>query len=417
MNFETQQQKPAIKYSMAGLTFILASLAWLGPFSIDTYLPSIPAIGESLDVPTAQVQQTMTVFLFFFAAMSLWHGALADAFGRRRLTLISLVMYLAASIGCALSENIFILMVFRAIQGTTAGVGLIVGRAVIRDLFEGARAQRLMSHVAAIFTIAPVMGPLLGGWLQVWLGWRSIFALMALLAGIVLFSCWRSLPETLPKKLRQPFNAGFLARSYWKVLSNPPFLMAGACLSFVNAGFFIYIMGAPVFLMEHLKLRETQFILLFLPIAVGMMGGAWISGRCAGKITGEKTILAGFLVMIAAAAGNVVLNLLLPPTVPWSLLPVFIYVTGMAIAMPSLTLISLDLFPAQRGLAASCQGFIGLGGNSVVSAFVALIWGSALSFSLTMLVMLAGGVGTILLYWHFVKRRKTADTAAAPEAA
>jgi MFS transporter, DHA1 family, multidrug resistance protein len=401
---ESKRQNFPPHYSLPMLTFILAALAWLGPFSIDTYLPSIPSIGESLNVPTAQVQQTMTVFLFFFAFMSLWHGAIADAYGRRRLTLISLGLYLAASVGCALSGNIAILMIFRAVQGATAGVGMIIGRAVIRDLFEGAQAQRLMAHVAAIFTIAPVMGPLMGGWLQVWLGWRSIFVLMALLAAIVLASCWRSLPETLPREQRQPLKAGFLARSYWKVLSNPPFLMAGACLSFVNAGFFIYIMGAPVFLMEHLQLSETQFIYLFLPIAVGMMGGAWISGRCAGKITGQKTMLVGFVVMIIAALGNVGLNLLLPPMVPWSLLPIFIYVTGMAIAMPSLTLIALDLFPVQRGLAASCQGFIGLGGNSVVAAFVALIWGSALSFSVTMLLMLSGGVVTILLYVYFMKK-------------
>ena len=389
---------------MAGLTFVLAALSWLGPFSIDTYLPSIPAISKSLNAPTGQVQQTMTVFLFFFALMSLWHGAISDAYGRRRQVLIALSVFLAASIGCALAGNVHTLLFLRAVQGATAGAGMIIGRAVVRDLFDGAAAQRLMSHVATIFTIAPVMGPVVGGWLQVTFGWRSIFVAIASLAGFLLFSSYKLFPETLPRERRQPLNARFLARSYWKVLTTPPFLMACGSMSLANAGFFIYLLGAPVFLMQHLKLRETQFIYLFLPISVGMVIGAWISGRCAGKITGRKTIFIGYVVMSSAALANLVLNMLAPPMLPWSLVPIFIYVIGMSMAMPSLTLMTLDLFPKQRGLAASCQGFIGLGGNSIVSAFLALVWGTPLSLACTMTGLLAISVAMILLYTHFMKR-------------
>jgi len=391
---------------MAGLTFVLAALSWLGPFSIDTYLPSIPAISKTLHAPTGQVQQTMTVFLFFFALMSLWHGAISDAYGRRRQVLIALTVFLAASIGCALAGNVHTLLFFRAVQGATAGAGMIIGRAVVRDLFDGAAAQRLMSHVATIFTIAPVMGPVVGGYLQVSFGWRSIFVAIACLAGFLLLSSYKLLPETLPKQRRQPLNARFLARSYWNVLTTPPFLMACGSMSLANAGFFIYLLGAPVFLMQHLKLRETQFIYLFLPISVGMVIGAWISGRCAGKISGGKTILTGYVVMSTAAIANLLLNLLAPPMLPWSLVPIFVYVIGMSIAMPSLTLRTLDLFPKQRGLAASCQGFIGLGGNSVISAFLALVWGTPLSLAFTMISLLAVAVGMILLYAHFMKRFK-----------
>ncbi|MDI9613135.1 MAG: multidrug effflux MFS transporter [Acidobacteriota bacterium] len=396
-------------FSMAGLTFVLAALSWMGPFSIDTYLPSIPAIGESLGAPTAAVQQTMTAFLFFFALMSLWHGAISDAYGRRRLTLLSLAIFLAASVGCALSTSVQMLMFFRALQGTTVGAGMIIGRAVVRDLFDGAAAQRLMSHVATIFTIAPVLGPVLGGWFQVWFGWRSIFVFMAGMAAFLLLSCWKFLPETLPAARRQRLNAGYLARSYWKVMTQPAFLMASASLSLVNAGFFIYIMGAPVFLMTHLGLKETQFLYLFLPMAVGMVIGAWISGRCAGHLSGEKTIMVGYVVMIVGALANLALNLALPPMIPWSLVPLFVYVTGMSIAMPSLTLITLDLFPSQRGLAASCQGFLSLAGNSAVSAFVALVWGTTLSLALTMVTMLALGMVTIVLYARFMKRAPQAE--------
>lgn len=393
-----QVRKVPIGFSLAGITFVLASLSWIGPFSIDTYLPSLPSIASDFSAPEAQVQQTVTVFLFVFAVMSLWHGALSDAYGRRRLTIISLAVFLIASAGCALAINVHLLMFFRALQGATAGTGMIVGRAVVRDLFEGAEAQRLMSHVATIFTIAPVMAPVVGGWLQVWFGWRSIFVFLVLLSGFLLVGCVRWLPETLDEKDRQPLKPAFLARSYWKVMTARPFLMASGSMAFTNAGFFIYIIGAPVFLMKHLGLRETQFLWLFLPISVGMIIGAWISGRCAGRISGNQTIYLGYGVMTVAAASNVALNLLLPPMLPWSIVPPFIYVIGMSIAMPSLTLLTLELFPEQRGLAASCQGFINLSANSVVSAFVALVWGSCLSLAYTELVMLAAGLVTLLLY-------------------
>jgi DHA1 family bicyclomycin/chloramphenicol resistance-like MFS transporter len=409
LNQQVKARKLPAGFSMAGVTFVLAALSWIGPFSIDTYLPSLPFISKDFHVPTGQVQQTMTAFMLFFAIMSIWHGAISDAYGRRRLTLISLSIFVAASAGCALSPGVHFLMFFRAVQGATAGAGMIVGRAVVRDLFEGPAAQRLMSHVATIFTIAPVVAPVVGGWLQVWFGWRSVFAFMGVLSGFVLVSCLRALPETLPVEKRQRLQPAFLARSYWRVLTKPAFLMACGSMAFISAGFFIYILSAPIFLMKHLHLGATQFLWLFLPNSAAMVIGAWISGRCAGRISGNQTIFAGYAVMTIAAIGNVLLNLLLPPMLPWSILPIFIYVIGMSIATPSLTLLTLDLFPTQRGLTASCQGFISLGANSIVSAFVALVWGTPLSLACTELTLLGLGVVTLLVYLKAMKRQNLVD--------
>ena len=203
-----EEKKIPEGFSKAGLTFVLAALTWIGPFSIDAYLPSLPAIAESLHVSVAHVQQTMTVFLLVFAVTSLWHGAISDAYGRRRLTLISLVLFLLASLGCTMADNMHLLMFFRAMQGATAGTGMIVGRAIVRDLFDGAEAQRLMARVAAIFSIAPIVAPVLGGWFQVWFGWRSIFIFMALLSGTLFLSCRRMLPETLSHENRQRLEPG-----------------------------------------------------------------------------------------------------------------------------------------------------------------------------------------------------------------
>jgi len=390
-------------FSIAGLTFVLAALSWVGPFSIDTYLPSIPAISENLNAPTAKVQQTMTAFLFFFAVMSLWHGAISDAYGRRKPVLISMGFFLAASLGCAFSNSVELLMFFRAVQGATAGAGMIIGRAVVRDLFEGAAAQRIMSHVATIFTVAPVMAPVIGGWFQVWFDWRSIFFFMTVMAAFILVSCLRLFPETLPSEERQRLNIAFLGKSYWKVMTTMPFLAACLALSFINIGFFIYILSAPMFLAKHLGLKETQYIVLFLPMSIAMVIGAWISGRCAGKMSGMKTIGIGFIVMSVAAIGNLILNIMVAPALPWTLVPIILYVLGMSISAPSLTLISLDLFPSQRGLASSCQGFLSLGASSIMSAFIAFFWATTLSLAWTMLIILAGGAILILLYKVTVK--------------
>ena len=393
----TEHQLP-VGFSVTGLTFVLAALSWVGPFSIDTYLPSIPAISENLNAPTAQVQQTMTAFLFFFAVMSLWHGAISDAYGRRKPVLISMGFFLAASLGCAFSNNVALLMVFRAVQGATAGAGTIIGRAVVRDLFKGAAAQRIMSHIATMFTVAPVMAPVIGGWFQVWFNWRSIFFFMTVMAAFILVSCLKLFPETLPREERQCLNIVFLGKSYWKVMTAIPFLSSCLALSLISIGFFIYILSAPMFLARHLCLKETQYIVLFLPMSIAMVIGAWISGRFAGKLSGMKTIGIGFIVMSIAAVSNVVLNMMIAPALPWTLAPVIIYVLGMAITSPSLTLISLDLFPSQRGLAASCQGFLSLGASSVMSAFIAFFWETTLSLAWTMLIIFAFGAILLLIY-------------------
>jgi DHA1 family bicyclomycin/chloramphenicol resistance-like MFS transporter len=403
---ETKDRRLPAGYTLGGVTFVLAALSWIGPFSIDTYLPSLPSIAQSLTVSVPQVQQTMTAFLLFFAIMSLWHGAISDAYGRRRLTIISLSVFLAASAGCAVAGSVQMLLFFRALQGATAGAGMIVGRAIVRDLFDGAAAQRLMSHVATIFTVAPVLAPVIGGWFQVWFGWRSIFIFLVFLSAFLVFSCWRFLPETLPREQRQRLEARFLARSYWRVLTTPPFLLACGSMAFTSAGFFIYILAAPMFLMKQLGLRETQFLWLFGPMSAGMMIGAWISGYFAGKISGNRTIFTGYAIMTIAAIGNLLYNFLFPPMIPWSIVPLVIYVIGMSAAMPSLTLLTLDLFPQQRGLAASCQGFIGLVANSVVSAFVPLIWATTRSMAWTCITMLSAGVVTALLYMRAMKKHE-----------
>jgi len=369
----------------------------LGPFSIDTYLPSFHDIAEKLGATPIQVQQTLSAYLAAFALMTLWHGALADRFGRRRVILLALALFAIASAGCAFAASIGQLWFWRAMQGVTAGAGIVISRAIVRDLYDGPAAQRLMSQITMMFALAPAIAPVIGGWLQTLFGWRSIFAFLVLSTAALWLACWKLLPETLPPAKRQSLQPAYLGRTYWKVMTSPPFLFACAALSLNFAGFFIYVLSAPVFLMKHLGIPETGFLWLFGPAMAGLMSGSWLSGRLAGKVTPGRTIALGYLVMSCAALGNVGINLALPPGLPLSVVPLFVYTLGMALAMPSLTLLALDPFPAQRGLAASCQTFFQSGFNSLAAALIApALWGSTLTLALGMAGLMGlGGIAAV----------------------
>ncbi len=380
------------KQNTRGIAMLLASLSALGPFAIDTYLPSFPEIAETLQATPLQVQQTLSAYLFSFAVMTLWHGAISDRFGRRRVILVALALFGLASAGCTLATRIEHLWFWRAMQGVSAGAGIVISRAIVRDLYDGAAAQRLMAQITMMFALAPAIAPVIGGWLQTWFGWRAVFVFLTLSTAGLWLACRKLLPETLPPEKRQSLQPAYLGRTYWKVLTSPGFLLACAALSLNFAGFFVYVLSAPVFLMRHLGLPETAFLWLFGPAMGGLMSGAWLAGRLAGRVSPGRCIALGYAVMAGAALLNLTVNLTLPPGLPWSVAPLFVYTTGMSLAMPSLTLFALDPFPAQRGLAASCQTFFQSASNGVAAALVApLLWGSTLTLALGMAGLMALG--------------------------
>ncbi len=382
-----------------GIALLLAALSALGPFSIDTYLPSFHEIAEKLHATPLEVQQTLTAYLLPFAAMTLWHGAISDALGRRRVILAALVLFGLASAGCAFATRIEQLWILRGLQGITAGAGIVISRAIVRDLFDGPPAQRLMSRITMMFALAPAMAPLVGGWLQSVFGWRSVFAFLALMTVVLGLAVWRLLPETLPAEKRQSLRVGYLASSYRRVLTSPRFLLACGALAFNFAGFFIYVLSAPMFLMTHLGVAETGFLWLFGPAMGGLMGGSWLAGRMAGRLSLPRTIAWGYGVMALAAALNLGLNAALAPALPWSVAPLFVYTLGMALAMPCLTLYALDPFPQQRGLAASCQTFLQSSGNGLAAGLLApALWASTRTLAAGMAALLT--VGAICAWAH-----------------
>ena len=384
------------------LALLLACLGMIGPFSIDTYLPAFAGIGASLGATPLQMQQTLSSYLLGFAVMNLFHGALSDSLGRRPVVLAGAALFTLASVGCALSQSIGQLVFFRALQGMSAGAGMVVSRAIIRDMFPPADAQRVMSQVTIYFGIAPAVAPLFGGLLFAHGGWHSIFWLLAVLGLLLWLANWRWLPETLHASARQPFEAGHLMRGYWQLLRNPHFLMLVLASGVPFNGVFLYVLSAPVFLGEVLGLAPTQFFWFFILSVGGIMGGAFLSGRMAGRAKPRHQIRHGFLIMLLTSLVNVTLNLLFTPHAAWALLPLAVFSFGWALMVPAVTLLALDQAPDRRGMASSIQACIGSLANAMVAGLVApLVMHSAIALALTSMGMM--GVGVVA--WIWVKPR------------
>ena len=262
---------------------LLAALATIGPFAVDTYMPAFGGMSQDLHATTLEMQQTLSVYLGTFAFMFLFHGALSDSYGRKPVILVGLSIFAIASVGCALSQSIGQLIFFRALQGASVGAGMVVGRAMIRDLFDNTEAQKMMSMVTLWFGLAPAVAPILGGHLYTWFGWQSIFWFMAAITLILMVMSHFGFHETLPEERRHSFRPRPLLLGYREVGASPKFLLLSLAVGLNFNGFFLYILSAPVFLPEHLKLGPQQYAWLFLPGIVGIMTGAYLSGRAAGK--------------------------------------------------------------------------------------------------------------------------------------
>lgn len=384
------------------LALLLALLSMIAPFAVDTYLPAFSGIAQSLGATPVQMQQTLSSYLFGFALMNLFHGALSDSFGRRPVVLGGIALFTLASAGCALSESIGALVFFRFLQGMSTGAGVVVSRAVIRDMFPPQQAQKVMSQVTIYFGIAPAVAPIIGGWVFVHLGWHSVFWLLTVLGILLWFAVHRLLPETLHADQRQSFAPRPLMRGYAQLMSSPQFLLLALASGIPFNGMFLYVLSAPAFLGELLQLAPDQFFWFFVLNIGGIMAGAWLSGRQAGRWAPKTQIRHGFVLMLLSGVLNLVLNLLFQAHVSWALLPIMAFSFGWALVVPVVTLLLLDLYPERRGMASSLQACIGAVSNGFVAGALApLVMHSTVGLAAASLGLLLVG----LLAWLYLRRR------------
>jgi DHA1 family bicyclomycin/chloramphenicol resistance-like MFS transporter len=382
---------------------LLGALAMFGAFSIDTMFPAFPDIAAEFGVGKVAMQQTISVYLFAYAVMSLLHGPLSDAIGRRRVIIGGLAVFTVASVGCALAPGMGWLLFFRLIQGLSAGVGMIVGRAVVRDVFDGHDAQRLMSQVSMIFGLAPAIAPVIGGWLLGWADWRAIFWFLAAFGALVLLAVLLALPETHPHSARKSMRASDLWHGNVAMLRNHTFVHLSLIASCNFGALFLYISSASAFVLDILHLNAQQFGWFFAPMISGMMLGAFTSGRLAGRVSGTTLANTGFIVCTSATLVNLLYNLLTSnPVLPWAVLPLMLNAFGVALAFPIITLLILDMYPRQRGAASSLQAFISLGLNAIIAGVLAAAIGA--NAALLAATTAAFSVCAGLLWWRYLRR-------------
>jgi DHA1 family bicyclomycin/chloramphenicol resistance-like MFS transporter len=310
------------------------------------------------------------------------------------------LVFTLASIGAALAPSFSWLLAFRALQGLSAGGGRVVGQAIVRDRFEGAAAQRLMSQIVMVFGLAPAIAPVIGGYLHAAFGWRSVFVFMVAIGLLLLIASHRFLEESLEPQSRIRFHPITLVENYCIALQSPRFVARSLSIGFAFGGLGLYISAAAGFVIGILKLPETAFAWLFVPMVGGMVIGSAISARLAKRMNPATTLRLGFACMAAAALANLAYNALFAAAVPWAVLPIMFYTLGLGLSSPGMTLMTLDLFPRMRGLAASLMSFVQTLIFSLISGIIApLLFGSAfkLAFGVFVLFVLGAicwGIGT-----------------------
>jgi DHA1 family bicyclomycin/chloramphenicol resistance-like MFS transporter len=373
------------------LSLVLAGLAALAPFAIDTYLPAFPGLELALVASPLQLQQSLTFYLLPYALMTLWHGAISDSIGRITTIKLGLGVFVLASIGCAFANNIETLWFFRALQGLSGGAGNVVARAMVRDLFEGPQAQRVMATVQMLFGIAPAVAPIIGG-LLLGIHWQAIFVFLALYAAISLWAAVRYLPETMPQAKRMPLSAKKVLSSYRLIFSDKEFNLVVLASATNFAAFFIYVLASPVFLVKHLGLSDQQFGYMFIPTVCGMVLGSYLAKRAAGVYTSQQVLKVAYAWMAAMVLLNLVVCLNLAVSPLFNILPVALFNVGMALAMPILSLAALDRHAKIRGTAASGQAFVQMLLSTVSAGLIVpLVWAEPFGLAMAMAAYLLFG--------------------------
>ena len=370
----------------------LAALASLAPFAIDTYLPAFHILSEDLLASPEAIQQSLTFYLLPYTIMLLFHGPISDGIGRIKTMQWGLLLFLFASLGCAFSTTVESLWFFRALQGIGGGAGSVVARAMVRDLYEGAEAQRVMATVQILFGIAPAIAPMIGG-LLLGFHWQGIFIFLALYAAVSMFMGLKILPETMKKNMLVPFSLKSIIERYKLLLTNREFILLILSVSANFSAFFIYVLASPVFLIDHLGFTSQQFGYLFIPTVTGMMIGSFIAKKTAGVVNSSLVLKFGYYFMFFISLSNLLFCSFMPNNPFFNIGFIALYNIGMASAMPIISLAALDCFPKIRGTAASGQAFMQMLFSSVVAGFlVPILWFSTFGLSLGLFFLISFGL-------------------------
>ena len=383
------------------LTLLLSLLTALGPLTMDMYLPSLPAIGQALDASTAAVQLTISSYLLGFAVGQILYGPLSDRVGRRPVILAALVIYVAATVVCAVAQTIGILIAVRFVQALGGAGCIVLARAAVRDLYSGERAGRELSLMGSITAFAPIVAPAIGGLLQDAFGWRASFYLLVVFALVAGATAARFLPETLRQRASGPFSFGAMGALYRSVLVHRGFLANLGILVAAFVGLFAWISGAPFVMQGLYAMTPVAFGAAYAVGAAGYMVGAYVAARVVMRLGLDRTVGMGAVIMAAgglAMAASVALGL---SSVAWLVGTMTIYLVGMGLVLPQTQAGALTPFADSAGTASSLLGFAQQSSAAIAAAAIGHFLGYS-AWPVAGTIGVAGVVGLVL--WVTTRR-------------
>lgn len=352
---------------------------------------------DDLGVTPWEAQQTVSLFFVACAFMSLWHGALADAYGRRRTILACLAILCLSALGSVFVERIEQLWGLRLAQGLASGAGLVISRAMVRDLHSGFAAQRMLSHILMVQTLALAIIPVIGIGLTQTFGWRAIFVAITAIALLLGLIYWRWLPETLAPERRQSLHPVLLWQAYREVLGCPSFLRLSAAHVANWVCMVIYVVSAPAFVIHLLGKSAADVYLVYVPVALGLLAGFLLFPRIARRWRVAGALAVAYGVLAFAILTNLALCWWVPPG-SIHVLPLCLYSIGLALALPILVGRALEPLGERSGVAASCQTFMQFAMMAVAAGLlVPLLWDSLIKLALGTGLLTALGAVALLL--------------------
>jgi len=381
-----------------GVTALLGLLTAFGPLATDIYIPSMPEIGRLLGASAGEVQLTLSSYLVGIAIGQIIYGPLCDRYGRKPVLLIALTLFCTASFACAMAPNIESLIVARALQALGGAATVVVPRAIVRDLYSGARAGRELSRIGAIMSFAPIIAPLIGGIVQSTLGWRANFGVIVGIGVFATIIAWRVMPETLHLRSTELLSIGSVLRGYRTVARDREFVFNAGIVAFSYAGLFAWISGSPFVLQGLYGLSPLEFGVAFSISCVGSIVGAALGAYLVVRIGLELTIGLGTLAL--ATGGLAMLASLafgLPP-VSSLVASVVLYHTGFMLAMPQAVAAAMMSSPDRAGAASSLVGVVQQLSAALLGAIVGYTLGRTawpLAASVTAMGCLALGLWVI----------------------
>lgn len=335
---------------------VLGLLSAIGPFATDMYLPALPAIGQNLQASTSQVQASLMAFFIAMGAGQIVYGPVSDMVGRKAPLYAGLSLFAIASVGCALADDIGTLVLFRFMQGLGACAAVVVPRAVVRDLHTGHDAARLMALLMLVFSVSPIVAPLLGSVLTEWIGWRSLFWVVTVLALLGLVLVAAGLPETRLAAQRTDSSLRSALAAYGVLLRDRHFLGLVLIGSFGVSSFFVYLANSPFVLIELFGLTPRQYGVVFASNAISFIGASQLTGRLGRRLGLQTLVRRAVLGFAGAMVLSVLLNLAGVDRLDLLVALLFIGFGFLGLVMPSTAVLALDRHGAIAGTASALMG-------------------------------------------------------------